>query len=216
MLDDLVSNFRLEKAKLLTIPNPVDLARIKRLSKEHDHIASQIKNNKTAVNLIYVGGLRQEKNIESLLEALTVDGCSRCCLHILGDGGLSDKLMLKCRALNLETRVFFHGFCNNPYPALIEADALILVSHYEGLPNVVLEAMALGKRVLATPAGGICEELLDGVSGCQLATGATPEEISAMIRQFVDAPEPMQAPKLPPKYNASKINEIFEDLIDNS
>ena len=55
--------------------------------------------------------------------------------------------------LGLADRVHLAGYVRNPYPSIAAADALILTSAYEGLPNVVLEALALQTPVIATPAG---------------------------------------------------------------
>ncbi len=55
------------------------------------------------------------------------------------------------------TKLEFLGTQHNPLPYVAAADALVLPSHFEGMPNVVLEAMALGTPVIATRAGGTVE-----------------------------------------------------------
>jgi glycosyltransferase involved in cell wall biosynthesis len=59
----------------------------------------------------------------------------------------------------LSGRVAFVGFVDPPWPWLAGADACVLASRYEGMPNVVLEALALGTPVLATAAAGGVAEL---------------------------------------------------------
>ncbi|MGH7803559.1 MAG: glycosyltransferase, partial [Candidatus Binatia bacterium] len=67
------------------------------------------------------------------------------------------------------------------------ADVFVLNSTYEGLPHVVLEAMAEGIPVVATRAGGTPELITDGVHGRLVAPGAD-EELERAIREVVDEP----------------------------
>ena len=82
-------------------------------------------------------------------------------LHLIGDGPMRGELESLVGELGLATDVQFHGFVENPYPLMRCCDLLLLPSHYEGLPNVVLEAMALEKSLLVTR----CSKTLEGLLG---------------------------------------------------
>lgn len=71
-------------------------------------------------------------------------------LWMVGDGG--DLGMLKQQAirLGLEKRIVWTGMQSNPFPFIREADIVVLPSRFEGFPNVLLEAMALGKATVAS------------------------------------------------------------------
>ncbi len=71
-------------------------------------------------------------------------------LYILGDGGLKEPLKQLVTELNLDERVFFLGFDNNPYKYLKAADLFLFGSNHEGFPNVLLEAMCCGLPILTT------------------------------------------------------------------
>jgi len=70
-----------------------------------------------------------------------------------------------CHALGLDKRVVFTGFRRDALSAIAAMDVLVCAADEEALGRVVLEAMALGKPVIATRAGGPCETVEDGVTG---------------------------------------------------
>lgn len=71
-------------------------------------------------------------------------------LYIVGDGPYKNQLEIKIKELNLESKVKLLGSKKNPYPILKNSKGLILSSKYEGLSNVILEALVLEKPVIAT------------------------------------------------------------------
>jgi len=82
-------------------------------------------------------------------------------LTILGDGNLKDELAKEAELLNLQDRVIFLGFCNNPWQWYAGADVFLLSSRWEGMPNSVLEALACGTPVIATEESGGIKEVTD-------------------------------------------------------
>ena len=93
---------------------------------------------------------------------------------VVGDGPLRPEMEARAAALGLSGRMLFVGPTNDVGYWLAQMDAFLLLSRHEGLPNVVIEAQSMGVPVVATPAGGTAEALLDGLTGHVLASAETP------------------------------------------
>lgn len=120
----------------------------------------------TTPTLVVVGRLDRQKGIDVLLDALVYFRQSkRPFVTIVGAGPEREALERKARQLNLTDRVRFVGWQPNPKDWIAAADALVLPSRWEGMPNVVLEAMAAGKPVIATDVEGVADLIEDGVHG---------------------------------------------------
>ena len=77
----------------------------------------------------------------------------------VGNGGLLPALRRRAAALGIDGRVHFTGWRPNVESLMAASEMLVLPSRWEGMPNVVLEAMAAGKPVVATQAEGTVELL---------------------------------------------------------
>jgi glycosyltransferase involved in cell wall biosynthesis len=84
---------------------------------------------------------------------------------IIGEGELRDALARQIKDLGLERHVFLTGFRTDVLGLIKSFDVFVMSSITEGLGSAILEAMALGRPVLATRAGGIPEAVDDGVTG---------------------------------------------------
>jgi len=110
----------------------------------------------------FVGRLSKEKGILNFLKSLTLlDGNFRAIL--IGDGEEKDNVHRKVRLLKL---TYIDWVKNRELPDYLnEIKLLVIPSYKEGLPNIILEAMACGTPVLATPVGGIPGVIKDGETG---------------------------------------------------
>ena len=108
---------------------------------------------------LFAGRLAPQKGVEDLISALDLLQHVRPDLRtlIVGDGPLRNQLEDTARAFKLNGLVRFLGHRNDVPRLLAAADLLVLPSLYEGLPNVVLEAMRFRKPVVATAAPGTTE-----------------------------------------------------------
>ncbi|MFO0958828.1 MAG: glycosyltransferase [Isosphaeraceae bacterium] len=140
--------------------------------------------------LLFAGRLYPQKCVEDLIMALDVLQHIRPNLRalIVGDGPLRERLERRSRAFTLLDRVVkFTGHRDDVPRLLAASDMLVLPSRYEGMPNVVLEAMRFRKPVIATAAPGTTEVVADGETGLLVPIGQ-PTELARAIRKLTDDP----------------------------
>jgi glycosyltransferase involved in cell wall biosynthesis len=125
--------------------------------------------------LLFAGRLAEQKRVNDLLKALDLLQHVQPDLRsvIVGDGPLRERLEETAQAYNLNGQVRFLGHRNDVPRLLAAADLVVLPSAYEGLPNVVLEAMQFRKPVVATAAPGTTEVVVDGETGLLVPVGNT-------------------------------------------
>jgi glycosyltransferase involved in cell wall biosynthesis len=139
--------------------------------------------------LLFAGRLMAQKGVDVLLTALDLLQHVRPDLRTLiaGDGPLRDELEATAHAFTLEDKVKFLGHRDDVPRLLAAADLLVLPSRYEGLPNVVLEAMAYRKPVVATAAPGTTEVVTDRETGLIVPVDNA-NALALAIRTLVDDP----------------------------
>jgi glycosyltransferase involved in cell wall biosynthesis len=117
--------------------------------------------------LLFVGNLKHDKGVMELLEAFAALAGRTHQLTIVGDGVMRGEMQYFVQSQSLSERVHFAGSLPHArLPALMrDTDLLVLPSYREGVPNVILEAMASGLPVVASDVGGIPEIVELGVSG---------------------------------------------------
>ncbi len=104
-----------------------------------------------------------------------------CVLILVGDGQLQLETIHFVRDLGISNNVIFTGVRNDVVAILNAGDCFILPSDWEGLPISILEAMAVGKPIIATSVGGIRELVLPGENGVLFPPGNCPQLVSAML-----------------------------------
>jgi glycosyltransferase involved in cell wall biosynthesis len=152
MKNEFTSNYSVPSSIINILPNPVNVEEIKSL-------ATPIKIfDMGGVCFVCSGRLTYQKGFDRLLLWFSKIDNHLSTLVIIGDGDLKHELMQKSVDLNIQHRVNFVGFCDNPWKWDAGADAFLLPSRWEGMPNSVLESLACGTLVIATAeAGGIAE-----------------------------------------------------------
>ena len=109
---------------------------------------------------------------------------------LVGDGPLRDRTIERARELGIADRVLFPGRVSDVGFWLSKFDAFMLLSHVEGLPNVLIEAQLAGVPVITTPAGGSVETMLPNETGFVLPSERVvdPADAAALLqRLFADA-----------------------------
>ncbi|QEG38615.1 glycosyltransferase [Roseimaritima ulvae] len=157
--------YHLPPDKLTTIHNPVDIAATQQRAAAACETAA-LAQSRQPPQLVCIGRLSEEKGQTILLQAMQRLAAQSPSLPwqlwIVGDGPQRAQLQRQAADSGLDQRVTFTGHLNNPLPLLAAADGLLLPSLFEGLPNVVLEAMCLRIPVVATNRGGTPELVDDG------------------------------------------------------
>ena len=162
----------LTKGRLTTIHNAIDL--------------STVMPSKSAVETRRMLGLAENQQvIGSAGRMVPVKGydvflrAARAILEkkpeavflLAGDGPLLGQLKRLAKELGIEDKVHFLGFRDDAKDIINCMDIFVVSSHHEGIPTVALEAMALGKAIVATGVGGIIEMLEPDVSGVLVRPG---------------------------------------------
>lgn len=123
--------------------------------------------------LLAVGRLTPQKDFPTLLKAFArVRNVRPARLLILGEGKERMKLEALARVLGVDAHVAMPGFILNPFPYMRRATMLVMSSVYEGLPGVLIEAMACGCPVVSTDCPSGPGEILDrGAYGALVPVG---------------------------------------------
>ena len=141
------------------------------------------------LHLVFLGYLSARKGVPELLEALASPALAAMSWRAtLAGGGPVDEFRARSVALGLSDRVSFPGWIDQPAAsALCEAgDILVLPSHAEGLAMSVLEGLAHGLAVVATPVGAHAEVIEPEQSGLLVPPGNVPALAAALARVIGD------------------------------
>src|SRR5205807_1065035 len=131
-------------------------------------------------NLVAVGRLSLEKGVDVLLDAFAQirEVVTHARLTILGDGPLAAALGEQRDRLGLKDSVHFVGFLPNPHPYVKYADLFVMPSRVEGMPNAVLEALALEKPVVATDCVEAMREIAEANRRLRLVSSENPAALA--------------------------------------
>lgn len=181
VLNDLAENFGIPREKLLRIYNPIEIERVRQMA---DKQGNPYPNSNP--RFVAVGRLAKVKGFDILLEAMALarQKLPLAELIILGEGPLELELKRQTRQLRLDHAAHFFGFQPNPYGYMKHADVFVLPSRYEGLPLVLLEALALGAPVAAADCPGGVKE---AIAGCPMCRLVPPQDAAALAEAMVSA-----------------------------
>jgi glycosyltransferase involved in cell wall biosynthesis len=136
-----------------------------------------------------VGGLRTQKDFPTLLRAFALLRRQRPCrLVILGQGRQSAQLQHLARQLGVAEDFRLLGFQANPYPFLAAARLFVLSSLWEGSPNVLTEALALGTPAVATDCPSGPAEISQDGRYCRLVPMRDPASMADAMAQTLQQP----------------------------
>ena len=158
---DLVENYRISQSQITTICNP---ASVEPLSCDQD----TAKRNASEKAVLYVGRLGKQKGLEDLLSAFSdvVKNEPDATLYLVGTGPEEKNLRNLATKLGITESIHFGGFQSDVLSWYQRASVVVLTSHYEGFPNVLVEAIICGTPVVAFDCpSGPSEIIREGVNG---------------------------------------------------
>jgi len=182
MKKEMEERLRIPSNKVIQLSNPIDLMRI-----EQD-AAKPLPNDfdATCPYAIAIGRLAPQKDYITLLNAFAeVAKTNSLRLVILGEGPDRSLLEARVRDLSLENRIELRGFDSNPYRWIARASVFVMSSRWEGYPNVLLEALALGKPVVSTCYDASAQDLINNQSGFLVSVGDA-SALAEGIRNILD------------------------------
>ena len=189
--------------------NSVDIQRIVDLSK-----LKTIERDNNKLIFLCLARLATEKGQDLLFEAaeLLEQTEQKSNYEIWLIGGYSYKRFdfNPSGIINKNIKVF--GFMDNPYPYLKAADVVVVPSRSEGCPNVILEAMALGKPIVSTKTSGGVELLDNGKYG--LLCDITAESLFKAMTRMFDKSEYEHYRRVSEKEGKAHGNEMFADSLN--
>ena len=160
-------------------------------------------------SIVTLGRLNPQKNQMLLIQAFQkiADKYPDVELHIYGTGELEKQLYSFIRDLGLEKRIHLDGLTKNSAHVLSTAKVFVLSSDYEGMPNALLEALAVGVPSISTdcPCGGPKTVIINGENGILVPVG-NPEALAEALNQVLSNQE--YADRL--ANNAKKQSKMFD------
>jgi glycosyltransferase involved in cell wall biosynthesis len=180
------------KDKLIVIYNGLDVDRYyhqtNREDKKYNRLSTGLPVN--GLLLLCVGSLTRQKGYPDLLKAFEMLFPLDCNLSlvVVGSGPMEGHIKQIIADRKLLDRVFLLGQCDNVPEIMAAADIFVLASLWEGLPGVVMEAMASQLPVVATAVGGTPELVVEDETAYLVEPGQ-PEQLASALRKMIALPE---------------------------
>ena len=171
------------RKQLVVVPNAVDASRFRPAPQTRD--ATRRRSSIAAEDFLWLsmGRLGEQKAYPTLLRAFVqvVEAIPSSKLLVAGRGPMHDELQRLIHRFRLQDSVSLLGYRDDVPELLSAADAFVMASRYEGMPNAMMQAMAAGLPVVGTDVGGIPELIRNRVNGYIVPAG----DAAALARDMV-------------------------------
>lgn len=186
--DDLAKTIDLPRDRISVVYNPVvtpELIRKSEMPLSHPWLGE----GRPPV-ILGVGRLTRAKDFATLIRAFArVHAQRECRLVILGEGELRGELEQLVTSLGIQDSVQLPGFSENPFAWMSRVRLFVLSSQWEGLPNVLIQAMACGAAVVSTDCPSGPDEILEGDKWGRLVPVGDVEALAVAIAVTLDTPQ---------------------------
>lgn len=208
MADDLAKTITFPREMISVIYNPAVTPQM--LERANEAPAHHWLTQDGPPVIIGVGRLHEQKNFLMLLEAFAILRAKRCArLIVFGEGPERAQLDAKVSELGIRADVDLPGFVQNPYAIMRHSALFVMSSRYEGLPTVLIEAMACGCPVVSTNCPSGPSEILDGGKfGPLVAVGDAGALAEAMIETLDN---PLPSALLKARASMFHVDNVLED-----
>ena len=200
--EDLRTGIGLAKARIVRIYNGLDIETIQRASLQPD------ADLPAEPFVLHIGRFMPQKRHDLLLDAWRLAALPLRLVLLTAPSPDLDALI---RRKGMKDKVLVAGFRSNPYPWMRAAELLVLCSDREGMPNVLVEALACGTRVVSTDCPSGPREILRG----ELARGLVPcgdmEALAGAMRTALAGPRP-SADNMPSDFTEASMAAGYEKL----
>lgn len=197
---DLVDEFGIEGEKIVTIYNHCDSTLL------HSLVEQESKPEFINDDMFYIttiGRLNYQKGQWHLIRAFkeVLNAVPNACLVIVGEGELEDRLKQLVIDLNISEHVVFTGYIKNPHKILEYSEMFVFPSLFEGLGNVLLEALAFHKAIISTDCNAGPREILAPDTDLNIVTIKRSKEkygilVPVMGKEHFNAYEPLDNKEL--------------------
>jgi glycosyltransferase involved in cell wall biosynthesis len=206
---ELENDFHVPPRLIHVLRNPVDEAALRALA------SPPRRRPGGGARFVAVGRLSRQKGYDLLLDTVKALP-NESHVTILGEGEERALLEAQLRTLGLGKCVTLAGFEPNPAPWMAGADALLLTSRWEGLPNVALESLACGTPVIAAPNAGAIAEIADRAQpGAVTVATMGPDFLSAMAAAPRNESARLRGSLLPKEFQQATVIEEYQRQIDS-
>lgn len=200
------------QSKSIIIPNPIN----------PDFVCKPYTGTREK-SIVTVGRLVEQKNQKLLIDAFyeIQKENPEYVLRIYGEGPLKDKLCRYCNSLKIDNKVFFMGVVDNLKEEIYKSGIFVLTSDYEGMPNALMEAMAMGLPCISTdcPIGGPKFLIKNNLNGILFPVGNKDKLIENLKLLILDKSYASaignEANKIIKTLNPEKINQEWKKNIYN-
>lgn len=178
-----------DRRRLVLIPNVIDAPAFAAAAEDPAATRSQLGLPASVPVVTLVGRLTAQKGVDSFLDAAHVilGRQPETAFLVVGNGPGRPLLEAQAEALGLDGAVHFLGYRNDVAPILAASDIVVVPSRAEGLPLVLLEALAVGRPIVASTVGGIPDLLHHGETGLLVPPDA-PQAVAESVLQLLADP----------------------------
>lgn len=178
-------DYKIPNSKIIPIYNSIDVEKIQKKAQEKVDDFEEVFNDKNIMKFITVGRLSGEKGHRYLIEAYSkvIKEIPNSRLFIIGEGPLRRQLEELITVKELKNYVILLGSVKNPYNYISRANVFVLPSLHEGLPYVLLEALACKTPIISTDCKTGPKEILEnGEYGLLVNTADSNDLANKMIQ----------------------------------
>ncbi|MBV0902719.1 glycosyltransferase [Haloarcula salina] len=215
--DSLVEQMSLREDDVTVLHNPIEIERVR--ERAHQSVDHEWIEDDDLDVVLFVGRLDSQKDLQTWLRAFDRVHESRPDTRavVAGQGPLREELHDSAEQMGISDAVSVPGYVDNPYRYMHRASVFLLTSRFEGLPTVLIEAMACGCPVVSTDCpSGPREILADGQYGRLTPVGDVSEIATAVEKTLDDETDTSALKRRANDFSPAEVLDDYERFIQTS